>query len=140
MLLFSWQVIHAARTLAAHPVSKIAQENMEVFVDVWEAQVEELGKVLRLITAGGDPSKSKCARQCTLIYCFFFVMIFYKYSRLCFWTYMYVTSFRLLWSPSVQCEVNLTCKTDSHSFRKSYLKESLCIIMHSQPFETSTLI
>lgn len=51
------QVIHAARTLAAHPVSKIAQENMEVFVDVWEAQVEELGKVLRLITAGGDPSK-----------------------------------------------------------------------------------
>lgn len=52
------QVIHAARTLAAHPVSKIAQENMEVFVDVWEAQVEELGKVLRLITAGGDPSKS----------------------------------------------------------------------------------
>lgn len=139
MLLFSWQVIHAARTLAAHPVSKIAQENMEVFVDVWEAQVEELGKVLRLITAGGDPSKSKCARQCTLIYCFFFVMN-YKYSRLCFWTYMYMTSFRLLWSPSVQCEVNLTCKTDSHSFRKSYLKESLCIIMHSQPFETSTLI
>ena len=56
---FPCQVIHAARTLAAHPVSKIAQENMEVFVDVWEAQVEELGKVLRLITAGGDPSKSK---------------------------------------------------------------------------------
>ena len=54
------KVIHAARTLAAHPVSKIAQENMEVFVNVWEAQVEELGKVLRLITAGGDPSKSKC--------------------------------------------------------------------------------
>lgn len=51
------QVIHAARTLAAHPVSKIAQENMEVFVDVWEAQVDELGRVLRLITAGGDPSK-----------------------------------------------------------------------------------
>lgn len=66
MLPFSWQVIHAARTLAAHPVSKIAQENMEVFVDVWEAQVEELGKVLRLITAGGDPSKSECARECIL--------------------------------------------------------------------------
>jgi len=30
---------------------------MEVFVDVWEAQVDELGRVLRLITAGGDPSK-----------------------------------------------------------------------------------
>ena len=56
---FLLQVIHAARTLSAHPVSKIAQENMEVFVDVWEAQVDELGKVLRLITAGGDPSKSK---------------------------------------------------------------------------------
>ena len=67
MLPFSWQVIHAARTLAAHPISKIAQENMEVFVDVWEAQVEELGKVLRLITAGGDPSKSKCAREYILI-------------------------------------------------------------------------
>jgi len=65
ILSISWQVIHAARTLVAHPVSKIAQENMEVFVDVWEAQVEELGKVLRLITAGGDPSKSKCARACT---------------------------------------------------------------------------
>ncbi|XP_058967911.2 alpha-catulin-like [Pocillopora verrucosa] len=57
------QVIHAARTLAAHPVSKIAQENMEVFVDVWEAQVEELGKVLRLITAGGDPSKNVVAEE-----------------------------------------------------------------------------
>ena len=63
ILLFSPQVIHAARTLVAHPVSKIAQENMEVFVDVWEAQVEELGKVLRLITAGGDPSKSKCTAE-----------------------------------------------------------------------------
>ena len=51
----------------AHPVSKIAQENMEVFVDVWEAQVEELGKVLRLITAGGDPSKSKCVEEIKLL-------------------------------------------------------------------------
>ncbi len=40
---------------------------MEVFVDVWEAQVEELGKVLRLITAGGDPSKSKCTAESKLI-------------------------------------------------------------------------
>ena len=43
---------------------------MEVFVDVWEAQVDELGKVLRLITAGGDPSKSK-------FYVVFYTIIFY---------------------------------------------------------------
>lgn len=60
MLLFCcMQVIEAARTLASHPVSRIAQENMEVFVDVWEMQVDELGKILRGITAGGDVSKSK---------------------------------------------------------------------------------
>ena len=44
---------------------------MEVFVDVWEAQVDELGKVLRLITAGGDPSKSK------------FYVVFYTIICLC---------------------------------------------------------
>ena len=53
------QVIDAARTLSSHPVSRIAQENMEVFVDVWETQVDELGKLLRGITAGGDVNKSK---------------------------------------------------------------------------------
>lgn len=73
------KVIHAARTLAAHPVSKIAQENMEVFVNVWEAQVEELGKVLRLITAGGDPSKSKCQADIhsfTPLFCLLFFLHF----------------------------------------------------------------
>lgn len=47
-------VIEAARTLAMHPVSKIAQENTTVFVDIWESQVEELGKLLRSIITGGD--------------------------------------------------------------------------------------
>ncbi|EDO37433.1 predicted protein, partial [Nematostella vectensis] len=56
------QVIDAARTLSAHPVSKIAQENMDVFIEIWETQVEELGKVLRGITAGGDLSKRKSFR------------------------------------------------------------------------------
>jgi len=86
MLPFSWQVIHAARTLAAHPVSKIAQENMEVFVDVWETQVEELGKVLRLITAGGDPSKSECARECILECITGYFLVNYRDSGFCFWT------------------------------------------------------
>ncbi|XP_031559383.1 alpha-catulin-like [Actinia tenebrosa] len=52
------QVIAAAKTLSAHPVSKIAQENMDVFIDIWEGQVEELGKLLRGITTGGDLSKT----------------------------------------------------------------------------------
>lgn len=47
-------VIEAARTLAHHPVSKIAQENCTVFIDIWESQVEELGKLLRSIISGGD--------------------------------------------------------------------------------------
>jgi len=58
--LFLKQVVAAARTLSSHPVSKIAQENMDVFIDIWEGQVEELGKVLRGITSGGEMSKSKC--------------------------------------------------------------------------------
>lgn len=41
-------------------MSKIAQENMEVFVDVWETQVDELGKVLRNLTTGGDINRRKC--------------------------------------------------------------------------------
>ena len=91
---------------------------MEVFVDVWEAQVEELGKVLRLITAGGDPSKSKFARQCTLIG---FFLVNYKNSfRVCFWTDDIVLS------PLTSNIYNIS---DSHSFRKLYLKESMCIVM-----------
>lgn len=117
---FSWQVIHAARTLAAHPISKIAQENMEVFVDVWEAQVEELGKVLRLITAGGDPSKSKCARECTLIV---FLFVNYKIHDFVF---KLMTVFHPLWSTTVQQETNPPCKSDGYSFRKPYLKDSKC--------------
>lgn len=57
--LISFQVIEAARTLAHHPVSKIAQENCTVFIDIWESQVEELGKLLRSIISGGDLRRSK---------------------------------------------------------------------------------
>ena len=52
-------MIEAARTLAHHPVSKIAQENCTVFIDIWESQVEELGKLLRSIISGGDLRRSK---------------------------------------------------------------------------------
>ena len=36
------QVIHAAKVLAAHPKSKVAQENMVIFKDAWEGQVRLL--------------------------------------------------------------------------------------------------
>lgn len=37
--------------LAAHPTSKITQENFEVFIDVWDTQIDELISLLRNITA-----------------------------------------------------------------------------------------
>jgi hypothetical protein len=58
-----FKVIEAARTLAHHPVSKIAQENCTVFIDIWESQVEELGKLLRSIISGGDLRRSKYYEQ-----------------------------------------------------------------------------
>lgn len=36
--------------LAAHPTSKITQENFEVFVDVWDTQIDELISLLRNVT------------------------------------------------------------------------------------------
>ena len=48
----------AAKMLAAHPLSKITQENLEVFIDVFETQVEELCNLLRNITDCIDDSTS----------------------------------------------------------------------------------
>ncbi|XP_047137777.1 alpha-catulin isoform X1 [Hydra vulgaris] len=44
------QMRDAAKMLAAQPQSKITQENLEVFIDVFETQVEELCNLLRNIT------------------------------------------------------------------------------------------
>ena len=35
--------------LANHPLSKITQENLEIFMDVWETQVDELLTLLKNI-------------------------------------------------------------------------------------------
>ncbi|XP_077991933.1 catenin alpha-2-like [Glandiceps talaboti] len=48
------QVINAARTLAARPRSKAAQENMDVFKDLWEKQVKILTEAVDDITTIDD--------------------------------------------------------------------------------------
>nr|XP_018896705.1 PREDICTED: catenin alpha isoform X2 [Bemisia tabaci] len=48
------QVINAARILAARPRSKVAQENMDVFRDAWEAQVRVLTEAVDDITTIDD--------------------------------------------------------------------------------------
>lgn len=47
--LFSVQIISAAETLALHPSSKIAKENLEVFCEAWESQLSDMSVLLREI-------------------------------------------------------------------------------------------
>ncbi|KAG9344997.1 hypothetical protein JZ751_009537 [Albula glossodonta] len=44
------QIISAAQTLALHPSSKIAKENLEVFCEAWESQLSDMSILLREIT------------------------------------------------------------------------------------------
>uniref|UniRef100_A0A8C5HD10 Alpha-catulin n=1 Tax=Gouania willdenowi TaxID=441366 RepID=A0A8C5HD10_GOUWI len=61
------QIISAAQTLALHPSSKIAKENLEVFCEAWESQLCDMALLLREINdvfegkRGG--SESMCARE-----------------------------------------------------------------------------
>ena len=48
-ILFSVQIISAAETLALHPSSKIAKENLEVFCEAWESQLSDMSMLLREI-------------------------------------------------------------------------------------------
>eukprot|EP00112_Aurelia_sp_Birch-Aquarium-sp1_P021575 Seg585.1 transcript_id=Seg585.1/GoldUCD/mRNA.D3Y31 product=alpha-catulin protein_id=Seg585.1/GoldUCD/D3Y31 len=50
MEIFLPQMISAAKILSGHPSSKISLENMEVFANVWETQVEEWTTLLRNVT------------------------------------------------------------------------------------------
>lgn len=50
MKAFLPQMINAAKILSGHPSSKISLENMEVFANVWETQVEEWTTLLRNVT------------------------------------------------------------------------------------------
>ncbi|XP_019751509.1 alpha-catulin [Hippocampus comes] len=43
------QIISAAQTLALHPSSKIAKENLEVFCEAWESQLGDVALLLREI-------------------------------------------------------------------------------------------
>uniref|UniRef100_A0AAQ5Z3Y6 Alpha-catulin n=1 Tax=Amphiprion ocellaris TaxID=80972 RepID=A0AAQ5Z3Y6_AMPOC len=43
------QIISAAQTLALHPSSKIAKENLEVFCEAWESQLCDMALLLREI-------------------------------------------------------------------------------------------
>lgn len=50
------QAIDAGRMLCSHPTSKITQENFEVFIDVWDTQVDELFALLKNIIQGNYDS------------------------------------------------------------------------------------
>ncbi|XP_064362831.1 alpha-catulin isoform X3 [Dromaius novaehollandiae] len=43
------EIISAAETLALHPSSKIAKENLEVFCEAWESQLSDMSTLLREI-------------------------------------------------------------------------------------------
>lgn len=43
------QIVSAAQTLALHPSSKIAKENLEVFCEAWESQLCDMAVLLREI-------------------------------------------------------------------------------------------
>lgn len=43
------QIISAAQTLALHPSSKIARENLEVFCEAWDSQLCDMALLLREI-------------------------------------------------------------------------------------------
>ena len=43
------QIISAAQTLALHPSSKIAKENLEVFCEAWESQLCDMALLLKEI-------------------------------------------------------------------------------------------
>ncbi|KAK3593519.1 hypothetical protein CHS0354_037044 [Potamilus streckersoni] len=40
-------VLHAARTLAEYSNSKIARENLDIFGDAWESQINDLSVLVK---------------------------------------------------------------------------------------------
>lgn len=62
-LCLSAQIISAAQTLALHPNSKIAKENLDVFCEAWESQLCDMAILLKEISdvfegRRGNPSPS----------------------------------------------------------------------------------
>lgn len=54
VFMYESQVINAARTLAARPHSKVARENMDVFKEAWEQQLQVLTEAVDDITGIED--------------------------------------------------------------------------------------
>ena len=54
VFMYELQVINAARTLAARPHSKVARENMDVFKEAWEQQLQVLTEAVDDITGIED--------------------------------------------------------------------------------------
>lgn len=44
-----FQIVSAAETLALHPSSKIAKENLDVFCEAWESQLSDMSLLVREI-------------------------------------------------------------------------------------------
>lgn len=61
--LFFVQIISAAETLALHPSSKIAKENLEVFCEAWESQLSDMSLLLREINDVFEGRRGKNAVQ-----------------------------------------------------------------------------
>uniref|UniRef100_A0AAQ5XQ27 Alpha-catulin n=1 Tax=Amphiprion ocellaris TaxID=80972 RepID=A0AAQ5XQ27_AMPOC len=55
------QIISAAQTLALHPSSKIAKENLEVFCEAWESQLCDMALLLREINDVFEGRRGKFA-------------------------------------------------------------------------------
>ncbi len=73
-----FQVINAARTLAARPRSKVAKENMDVFRDAWIHQVKVLTEAVDDITTIDDflAVSGNCVYVLDLLFSRFFITIF----------------------------------------------------------------
>uniref|UniRef100_A0A4W6CTM5 Alpha-catulin n=1 Tax=Lates calcarifer TaxID=8187 RepID=A0A4W6CTM5_LATCA len=54
------QIISAAQTLALHPSSKIAKENLEVFCEAWESQLCDMALLLREINDVFEGRRGVC--------------------------------------------------------------------------------
>uniref|UniRef100_A0A8B9FFH4 Alpha-catulin n=1 Tax=Amazona collaria TaxID=241587 RepID=A0A8B9FFH4_9PSIT len=57
------QIISAAETLALHPSSKIAKENLEVFCEAWESQLSDMSMLLREINDVFEGRRGKNAKH-----------------------------------------------------------------------------
>uniref|UniRef100_A0A4W6CU71 Alpha-catulin n=1 Tax=Lates calcarifer TaxID=8187 RepID=A0A4W6CU71_LATCA len=60
------QIISAAQTLALHPSSKIAKENLEVFCEAWESQLCDMALLLREINDVFEGRRGVCKHSANL--------------------------------------------------------------------------